>query len=162
MRGRERSWLYSPSWRRCVANIARVTAVGGKPDSVTVPVLAGLAAIQAGDGNRCIWLAPGYPLELCQAVAADIADRLTKTEQRPVELNTSEMSLKDFVVTATKTIQPSPVVRREQPPESDITVERLPNGITVNVPATGLRGAAKFMVIFGAICPDSRLRWAPR
>ncbi len=151
---REESGLIHWSWRRKVDEIAGLAAYNaplsvdpktGKSGSNT---RLGFVNVESANPSPMV-LALGYPYPLCVALAQDLGTRL----ETNVELHEEPW---DFSPEAPPSLLPKEPL--SQPAGSDISIERFEDGVTLNIPPAGWRGAkgllgfslcwCGFMVVF--------------
>jgi hypothetical protein len=138
-------WLRRRSCRLAeVTELAVACTVGEKQSFAW---LTKLAVLRAGGEKNRLWLAPGYSPDLCRALAADLSARLMLA-------GGPKVAILEEAPFASLSQQGNPyphVDRREPPAGSKVVVEQLPSGVTLNVPAMGLRGTNLALFIFGIV-----------
>lgn len=150
----EESGPFHWSWRRNVDEIAGLAAynaplsVNPKTGQSGSDARLGLVHVESTTPSPMV-LAPGYPYPLCAALARDLGDRLDKN----VELHEEPW---DFSTEAPPALLPKEPL--SQPTSSDISIERIEDGVTLNIPPAGWKGAkgllgfslcwCGFMVVF--------------
>lgn len=131
-------------WSRPLNEVTRLAVAGGIGGQNSPKLLGDVAAIRAGNHAASIWLVPGYSRTLCEALVEVVRERIAAAGAPSVVVTGPEP-----LVSLQPPKQIPPVERPVQPQGSKVVLESLPNGVTLDVPALGLRGGSMALVVVG-------------
>ena len=145
---RERSGWLRKNWKRRIDSIERLEVVEAlaRPTDGAAPLrLPGdYYRIKAGD----IFLAPGYPRELCFALAEDLRRRWPKNnsgDSNSTAPEVIESSPFGSSIVGETAVAPPPLV---QPTCSTVEVTDTADSLTLRVPPAGIRKGSKGLIFF--------------
>lgn len=129
------------SWTRKIADLVSLLPCGPEPESSpdtnymtqTTYVIKTIQAVGA-EGKQDLTIGAGYPCSLLQVLETELSEKTGLPLDRRVEEEQEEEAAEDPVEAAARADSQA----AEQPPQTDIVLQNLPDGVGISVPPAGL------------------------